>query len=200
MAPKDDFTVSRRDFFKTAGVGGLATGLLGPAELGAQPGVGEVGPGAVPIRLTINGRRHDLTVEPRVTLLDAVRNRLNITGVKRVCDRGACGACTMLLDGRTVYACSILAIEAQGRDIRTVESLAAEPALHPVEQAFCEHDGLMCGFCTPGLVMATTALLDKTPNPTAEEVRRALDGNICRCGTYVKVLEAALATKGGRRG
>ncbi len=200
MAPKDGFSVSRRDFFKTAGVGSLATGLLGPVELGAQAGVREVGPGAVPIQLTINGRRHDLTVEPRVTLLDAVRNRLDLTGVKRVCDRGACGACTMLLDGRTVYACSILAIEAQGRDIRTVESLAAAPALHPVEQAFCEHDGLMCGFCTPGLVMATTALLEKTPNPTADEARRALDGNICRCGTYVKVLEAALATKGGRRG
>jgi xanthine dehydrogenase YagT iron-sulfur-binding subunit len=200
MAPKDEFTVSRRDFFKTAGVGGLAAGLIGPVELGAQSGVAEVGPGAVPIQLTVNGRRHSLTVEPRVTLLDAIRDRLDITGVKRVCDRGTCGACTVLLDGRTVYACSILAIEAQGRDVRTIESLAAEPALHPVEQALCEHDGLMCGFCTPGIVMSTTALLEGTPNPTAEQVRQALDGNICRCGTYVKVLEAALATKGGRRG
>jgi len=200
MAPKHDSSVSRRDFIKSTGVGGLATGLLSQAELRAQQGVREAGPGAVPIQLTINGRRHDLTVEPRVTLLDAVRNRLEITGVKRVCDRGACGACTMMLDGRTVYACSILAIEAQGRDIRTVESLGTESALHPVEEAFCEHDALMCGFCTPGFVMATTALLEQEPNPSPDAVRHALDGNICRCGTYKKVVEAALATRGVRRG
>jgi xanthine dehydrogenase YagT iron-sulfur-binding subunit len=200
MAPKDDFNVSRRDFFKTAGVGGLATGLLGQVELEAQPGARELGPGAVPIQLTINGRRYDLEVEPRVTLLDAVRDRLDLTGLKRVCDRGACGACTMIVDDRTVYACSMLAIEAQGKAIRTIEGLGTEAAPHPVQDAFCEHDGLMCGFCTPGLVMATTALLERAPNPTADEARRALDGNICRCGTYVKVLEAALDTKGVRRG
>ena len=200
MAPKDDSSVSRRDFFKSAGVGGLATGLLGQAELRARQGVREIGPGAVPIQLMINGRRHELTVEPRVTLLDAVRTRLDITGVKRVCDRGTCGACTMMLDGRTVYACSILAIEAQGRNIRTIEGLGTERALHPVEESFCEHDALMWGFCTPGFVMATTALLEQTPNPTPDEARRALDGNICRCGTYKKVLEAALATRGVRRG
>jgi len=200
MAPNDDFSVSRRDFFKSAGVGGLATGLLSQVELRAQTGVREVGPGAVQIQLTLNGQRHTLSVEPRVTLLDAVRTRLNMTGVKRVCDRGTCGACTMMLDGRTVYACSILAIEAQGKAIRTVESLGTEAAPHPVQEAFCEHDALMCGFCTPGFVMATTALLERTPTPTPDEARHALDGNICRCGTYKKVLEAALATKGVRRG
>jgi xanthine dehydrogenase YagT iron-sulfur-binding subunit len=200
MAPKDDSSVSRRDFIKSTGVGGLAAGLVGQAELRAEQGVREAGPGAVPIQLTINGRPHELTVEPRVTLLDAVRNRLEITGVKRVCDRGTCGACTMMLDGRTVYACSILAIEAQGREIRTVESLGTESALHPVEEAFCEHDALMCGFCTPGFVMATTALLERDPSPSPDAVRHALDGNICRCGTYTKVIEAALATRGVRRG
>jgi aerobic-type carbon monoxide dehydrogenase small subunit (CoxS/CutS family) len=123
-----------------------------------------------------------------------------MTGVKRVCDRASCGACTMIVDGRTVYACSILAIEAQGKVIRTVEGLATANALHPVQEAFCEHDGLMCGFCTPGLVVATTALLEKTPNPTLEQAKRALDGNICRCGTYTKVLKAATSTKGVRRG
>jgi len=200
MAPKDDSSVSRRDFIKSTGVGGLAVGLVGQAELRARQGVREVGPGAVPIELTINGRRHELTVEPRVTLLDAVRNRLDITGVKRVCDRGTCGACTMIVDGRTVYACSILAIEAVGREIRTVEGLGTEAALHPVETSFCEHDALMCGFCTPGFVVATTALLEREPNPSPDAARRALDGNICRCGTYKKVLEAALATTGVRRG
>ena len=200
MAPKDDSSVSRRDFLRSTGVGGLAVGLVGQADVRAGQGVREVGPGAVPIRLTINGRRHELSVEPRVTLLDAVRHRLEITGVKRVCDRGSCGACTMIVDGRTVYACSILAIEADGRDIRTVESLGTEAALHPVEEAFCAHDALMCGFCTPGFVMATTALLEREPNPSPDAVRRALDGNICRCGTYKKVVEAALATKGVRRG
>jgi aerobic-type carbon monoxide dehydrogenase small subunit (CoxS/CutS family) len=200
MAPKDDSGFSRRDFIKSTGVGGLAAGLVGQVELRARQGVREVGPGAVPIQLTINGRRHELSVEPRVTLLDAVRNRLEITGVKRVCDRGTCGACTMIVDGRTVYACSILAIEAAGRDIRTVESLGTEAALHPVEASFCEHDALMCGFCTPGFVMATTALLEREPNPSPDAVRHALDGNICRCGTYKKVIEAALATRGVRRG
>jgi len=200
MAPKEDFSVSRRDFIRSVGVGGLATGMLGPAELGAQPSVREVGPGEVPIQLTINGRRYDLKVEPRVTLLDALRTRLDLTGVKRVCDRGSCGACTMIVDGRTVYACSMLAIEAQGSAIRTVEGLAPETSLHPVQESFCEHDALMCGFCTPGFVMATAALLEQTPAPTREQAQRGLDGNICRCGTYKKVLDAALSTKGVRRG
>ena len=197
---KKGFPVSRRDFIRTVGAGGLATGVLTTVNVGAQTGVREIGPGEVPVVLTINGRKHQLAVEPRTTLLDAVRQRLNMTGVKRVCDRASCGACTMIVDGRTVYACSILAIEAQGKVIRTVEGLATGNALHPVQEAFCEHDGLMCGFCTPGLVVATTALLEKTPNPTLEQAKRALDGNICRCGTYTKVLKAATSTKGVRRG
>ncbi len=196
----DGFAVSRREFIRSVGVGGLAAGVLVPGEAGAQPAVREVGPGEVPITLTINGRRYDLRVEPRVTLLDAVRNRLNLTGVKRVCDRGSCGACTMIVDGRTVYACSMLAVEAQGRAIRTVEGLAPGDGLHPVQAAFCEHDALMCGFCTPGFVVATAALLERTPAPTLEQVTRGLDGNICRCGTYVKVLRAALSAKEVRRG
>jgi xanthine dehydrogenase YagT iron-sulfur-binding subunit len=201
MDPKDDAGVTRRDFLKTVGVAGAAVGVTGMVTERTAEGAAIAGPGAVPIALTINGRTHKLEVEPRVTLLDAVRNRLNITGVKRVCDRGACGACTMIVDGRTVYACSMLAIEAQGKQIRTIEGLSDDSgALHPVEQAFIEHDALMCGFCTPGFVTATAALLEKNPNPTPEEVQRALDGNICRCGTYKRLLEAALTTKGVRRG
>jgi xanthine dehydrogenase YagT iron-sulfur-binding subunit len=201
MDPKDDAGVSRRDFLKTVSVASAAVGVTAIVPARTAEGAAIVGPGPVPITLTINGRTHKLEVEPRVTLLDAVRNRLNITGAKRVCDRGACGSCTMIVDGRTVYACSMLAIEAQGKQIRTVEGLSDENgALHPVEQAYVEHDALMCGFCTPGFVTATAALLEKNPNPTPEEVQRALDGNICRCGTYKRLLEAALSTKGVRRG
>jgi xanthine dehydrogenase YagT iron-sulfur-binding subunit len=191
---------SRRTFLKTVGAGGVAAGVLGPAETtGAQP-VNAAGPGAVPVTLTVNGRAHKLELEPRVTLLDALRTRLDMTGVKRVCDRGSCGACTMIVDGKTIYACSTLAIETQGKAIRTVESFTQGTVLHPVQQAFCEHDGLMCGFCTPGFVVSAVALLERTPKPTREQARKALDGNICRCGTYARVLEAVLDPKAVRRG
>ncbi len=194
-------SVSRRDFFKSVGVGSLATSVLTAAEAEAQATAPRaVGPGEVPIRLTINGRAQTVTVEPRVTLLDAVRNRLDHTGTKRVCDRGSCGACTMIVDGRAIYACSTLAIDSQGKNIRTIEGLAQGTVLHPVQQAFCDTDGLMCGFCTPGFVMAAVALLEKIPNPTPEQARKGLDGNICRCGTYVGVLQAALTAKGVTRG
>jgi xanthine dehydrogenase YagT iron-sulfur-binding subunit len=193
---------TRRSFLKTVGAGGVAAGVLTKSPVKAQGGVNVLGPGAVPISLNINGQVHRLEIEPRVTLLDALRTRLTppLTGVKRVCDRGACGACTMIADGKTIYACSTLAIEAQGKKIRTVESFTQGTVLHPVQQAFCDKDALMCGFCTPGFVTATVALLEKTPNPTAEQAKRALDGNICRCGTYVRVLEAALTAKGVTRG
>jgi xanthine dehydrogenase YagT iron-sulfur-binding subunit len=194
----DDKDVSRRDFLKTVGV--AATVASASAKLTAEQGPDPAGPGPVGITLTINGQRHQLNVEPRVTLLDAMRTRLDITGQKRVCDRGACGACTVIIEGRTYYSCSMLAIEAQGRNIRTVDGLAKGNALHPVQQAFCDHDGLMCGFCTPGFVMATVALLEKNPNPTPEQAKRALDGNLCRCGTNIGVLKAALSAKGVTRG
>src|SRR6266481_2654122 len=189
-------TVSRRDFLKSAGVTSLATAVTTVAApaADAQTGPRVVGPGDVPVTLMVNGKRLELTIEPRVTLLDAIRNRADLTGNKRVCDRGACGACTMIVDGRTVYACSTLAIEVQGKQIRTVDGLAsANGTLHPVQQAFCDKDGLMCGFCTPGFVVATVALLEKHPNPTPEQARKGLDGNICRCGTFVRVMEAAMA-------
>jgi xanthine dehydrogenase YagT iron-sulfur-binding subunit len=206
--------VSRRDFFKTVGVGSIATAVVSAsAKASADQGPEPSGPGPIAITLTINGQRHQLQVEPRVTLLDAMRTRLDMTGQKRVCDRGACGACTVIIEppndaksaslgpgGRTYYSCSMLAIEAQGRNIRTVEGLAKGNALHPVQQAFCDNDGLMCGFCTPGFVMATVALLEKTPNPTPEQAKKALDGNLCRCGTNIGVLKAALAAKGVSRG
>jgi len=198
---KDEPGFSRRSFLKTVGAGGVAAGVLTKAPASSAQTVNILGPGAVPVSLNVNGQVHRLEIEPRVTLLDALRTRTNppITGAKRVCDRGACGACTMIADGKTIYACSTLAIEAQGKRIRTVESFTQGTILHPVQQAFCDKDGLMCGFCTPGFVTSAVALLEKTPNPTAEQAKRALDGNICRCGTYVRVLEAALS-QGVKRG
>jgi xanthine dehydrogenase YagT iron-sulfur-binding subunit len=196
----------RRAFLKTAGVAPLAAGVAGAAIAQAQSGTAIVGPGDVPIELMINGKRVALRVEPRMTLLDTIRNKADITGNKRGCDRGACGACTMIIDGRTAYACSTLAIEAVGKQIRTVDGLATGATLHPVQQAFCDRDALMCGFCTPGFVMATVALIEKHPKPTPEQVKKGLDGNICRCGTFVRIMEAALtattaaAAKGVARG
>ena len=205
MSAKDErINVSRRDFLKSAGVGGLATAVSAAAvhETDAQTGPAAVGPGEVPVTLMVNGKRVDLKIEPRVTLLDALRTRADLTGNKRVCDRGSCGACTMIVDGRTVYSCSTLAIDVQGKQIRTVDGLSTGNTLHPVQQAFCDVDALMCGFCTPGFVMAATALLETTPNPTPEQARRGLDGNVCRCGTFVRIMEATMkaAATGVRRG
>ncbi|HEX7795112.1 MAG TPA: (2Fe-2S)-binding protein [Vicinamibacterales bacterium] len=207
MASKDDNQetpersgVSRRTFLKSAGVGSLAAGVVGVSEADAQVPLRTVGPGEVSITLNVNGKRVDLKIEPRVTLLDAIRQRADMTGNKRGCDRGACGACTMIVDGRTVYACSTLAIEVQGKQIRTVEGLSTGNTLHPVQQAFCDVDALMCGFCTPGFIMATVALLEKNPRPTEEQMNKGLDGNICRCGTFVRIKEAAMTAKVVARG
>jgi len=204
MAPKDEkpdgFNVSRRNFLKSAGVAGLAASVVGAPEADAQAGVAAVGPGEVPVRLMVNGKRVDLMIEPRVTLLDALRTRADLTGNKRGCDRGACGACTMIVDGRAVYACSTLAIEVQGKQIRNVDGLASGASLHPVQQAFVDKDALMCGFCTPGFVMASVALLEKHPNPTPEQIKKGLDGNICRCGTFSRIFEAVSSVKGVSRG
>jgi len=182
----------RRQFLKATGVAPIAASVAGAAIVEAQTGPAVVGPGEVPIELMVNGKRLALRVEPRVTLLNAIRNRADLTGNKRGCDRGVCGACTMIIDGKTAYSCSTLAIEAVGKQVRTVDGLETNGRLHPVQQAFCDRDALMCGFCTPGFVMATVALLEKNPKPTVEQIKKGLDGNICRCGTFVRIQEAAL--------
>jgi xanthine dehydrogenase YagT iron-sulfur-binding subunit len=185
------------------GIGGTAigAGVLNTTEAYAAPGAA-VGPDEVPITLRINGKATKVSVEPRVTLLDCLRNRLNLTGAKRVCDRGTCGACTVIVNGKTVYGCTTLAIDAQGKDIQTIEGLAPEGKIHPVSAAFVNQDGQQCGYCTPGFVMSAKGFLDKHPNPTYEQVEHGLGGNLCRCGTYVgvrkAVLEAAQNMKGGR--
>jgi len=200
--------LGRRDFVKLVGAG-VAVTLKGEGLLMAEPPApaptGQVvGPGAAPITLRVNGQEKNLTVEPRVTLLDALRNHLGLTGAKKVCDRGTCGACTVIVNGKAVYSCTLLAIDAAGAraDIRTIEGLAPEGELHAVSAAFVEDDAQQCGFCTPGFVMACKAYLDSNPNPTYEQVKRALGGNLCRCGTYVgvrrAVLDAAVRGKGAR--
>ena len=191
--------VSRRDFLKISGASAAAVPLIGTkvVEAAGTP-VKVYGPGKTPVTLTINGKKHSLQLEPRVTLLDALRDHLTITGAKRVCDRAECGACTVLVDGKTVYACSILAIEAQDKAITTVESFTQGDKLLPLQQAFVDNDGSQCGFCTPGFVVATKALLDKHPNPTPEQIRHGLSGNLCRCGTYhgIRHAVAQAAQKG----
>ncbi len=195
--------LSRRDFLRGGATGALTTGLLtsmGPQAEAASHGK-VLGPGGVSVKLKVNGKLKPVEVEPRTTLLDALRNRLDVTGAKRVCDRGTCGACTVLLNGKLVYACSVLAIEAQGQDIVTVEGLGSPEQLHPLQTAFIANDAQQCGFCTPGFVVACKAFLDGNPDPTLEEVQKGLGGNLCRCGTYAgigpAVLEAAKALKGG---
>lgn len=191
VIPEQRSGVSRREFLKIGGITATVP-LIGTrvVEAAGEP-VKIYGPGKVPVELTINGSKHSLQLEPRVTLLDALRDNLNITGAKRVCDRGECGACTVLMDNKTVYACSVLAIDAQGKQITTVESLMqGGDKLHPVQQAFVEADGSQCGFCTPGFVVATKAMLDQHPQPSPDDIRRGLAGNFCRCGTYAGIRQA----------
>ncbi len=200
--PKAGF--SRRGFMRGVGIGGgaLGTGLL-EQEPAVAAAANVVGPGPVPISLNINGKPVKLTVEPRVTLVDALRNYMDLTGAKRVCDRGTCGACTVIMGGKTVYACTVLAIDAQGKNIETIEGLATGNSLHPVSQAFWDNDAQQCGYCTPGFVMACKGFLDEHPNPTEDQVIHGLGGNLCRCGTYMGIrkaaLEAAKAMKGGAK-
>jgi len=183
--------VSRRDFLKISGISVAVPLVAGPKMvLAAGEEVPVHGPGKVPMAFSINGKSYKADLEPRVTLLDALRDQFDLTGAKRVCDRAECGACTVLMDHKPVYACSVLAIAAQTKTITTVESLIEEGTLHPVQQAFVDHDASQCGFCTPGFVVSCKAFLDAHPHPTPEEIRRGLSGNLCRCGTYAGIRQA----------
>jgi xanthine dehydrogenase YagT iron-sulfur-binding subunit len=194
---------SRRGFLQGVGItsGALTTGIL-ESEAEAQTGAKLSGPGEVPITLTINGKPYRTSVEPRVTLCDALRHRLELTAAKRVCDRATCGACTVIIDNKVMYSCTVLAIDAQGRQIQTLEGLSQNGKPHAVSVAFTNNDAQQCGYCTPGFVMASKGFLDRNPNPTYEEVKKGLGGNLCRCGTYVgvrkAVLDAAKQMKGAR--
>lgn len=205
LTTKPKAGVSCRGFMRGIGIGSGAVGggILQTEALAEPPAAEVAGPDAVPITLQINGKPVKLTVEPRVTLLDALRDRLEMTGAKKVCDRGTCGACTVIMNGKAVYACDVLAIDAQGKAIQTIEGLSAGGKLHPVEAAFVNHDAQQCGFCTPGFVMAVKNFLDRHPSPTYEQVKDGLGGNLCRCGTYMGIrhaaVEAAKVMRGGAR-
>ena len=193
--------VSRRTFLKGMGSGlistsAISTGLFNKEEVAAilAPETERISEPQM-IQLHINGKKHTVQVEPRTTLLGVLRDGLDLTGTKEVCDRGQCGACTVMLDGKTVLSCMLLAVDTRGKKITTVEGLADGQNLSPVQQAFAEKDALMCGFCTPGFVMSATALLHNNPNPNLDEIKEGLSGNLCRCGTYPKVFEAVQSAK-----
>lgn len=192
--PKDNSEnsgVSRREFLKISSLSVAVPLFAGPKTvMAAGQEVPVHGPGKVPMEFSINGRNYKAELEPRVTLLDALRDEFELTGAKRVCDRAECGACTVLMDSKPVYACSVLAIEAQSKAVTTVESLVGQGQLHPVQQAFIDNDASQCGFCTPGFVVACKAFLDAHPHPTPNDIRRGLSGNLCRCGTYAGIRQA----------
>ncbi len=191
---------SRRTFLKGLGTSAVAAVAAQTtavaAELEKVNAERILGPGPVSVTLKVNGEKMKLQLEPRATLLDALRNYSGLTGAKEGCDRAACGACTVLLDGTPIYSCQKLAIEAQGHEITTVEGLAKGDKLSKVQQAFIARDALQCGYCTPGFILSVTALLKQNPHPTADEVKHACAGNLCRCGTHPHILQAVFEAAG----
>ena len=198
--------ITRRSFLKGAGLSAAGTALLEPvrafsseAAASTNPAVTEFGPGVAPVRLQINGKEHAVNIEPRTTLADALRINLGMTGTKIICDRGACSGCTVWLDKVPVNSCMMLAMDAIGHDVTTIEGLSQEGEPHPLQTAFVKHEAMQCGFCTPGMVMSCAALLEKNPHPSEQDVRQAIAGNLCRCGTYPKIFSATLEAAGNIR-
>ena len=189
--------LSRRGFLKGAGVTAAGT-LIETAHAitkdiqGSMASPRVVGPDAVPVTMQVNGQSHSMTVEPRTTLASALRDNLGLTGTKVVCDRGSCSACTVWIDKVPSLACMTLAIDVGSRAVTTIEGLAQGDELHPVQATFVKHDAMQCGFCTPGMVMSCAALLERNHDPTLDDVKHAVSGNLCRCGTYPKVFAATL--------
>jgi xanthine dehydrogenase YagT iron-sulfur-binding subunit len=205
MGKKKDETIhsrrriTRRGFLQLMGAGALASAT--PPGSGAEPVTGAVGPGEmIKIKLLVNGRSLRLMVEPRWSLLFVLRERLGLTGTKVGCERGECGACTVLIDNEPRYACMTLAVEAVDKKITTLEGLMSGEDLGPVQQAFLEHDAFQCGYCTPGQIMTVEGLLRSNPNPSPEEIRSAVSGNLCRCGSYAHIFKAARRAAELRKG
>lgn len=194
--------ISRRAFLKGTGAGAAGLAAVGfefPVAIAEEQNAVEsaVGPDPIPMTLRVNDRTYTLRLEPRVTLASALRDHLDLTGTKLICDRGACGGCTVLLDGEPVVSCMVLAVTARGKAIRTVEGLAkSDEQLDSLQAAFIAHDALQCGYCTPGMLMSCRALLERTPQPTLAEIKTAVSGNVCRCGTYPHVFAAVLGASG----
>ena len=191
--------ISRRGFLKGAGLTAAGTALLegvhgftSEAKAESTQGVTELGPEPVSVRLHVNGTEHTVEIEPRTTLAEALRIHLGMTGTKVVCDRGVCSGCTVWLDKMPVNSCMTLAVDAIGHHVTTIEGLSTEEKAHPLQTAFVKHDAMQCGFCTPGMVMSCAALLERNPHPSEQDVRHAVSGNLCRCGTYPRVFAATL--------
>jgi aerobic-type carbon monoxide dehydrogenase small subunit (CoxS/CutS family) len=197
MTVPPDRGVSRRSFLKGSAVAGVATTGLTAAAQAAPAGPTTFGPGEHEIALQINGKARAVKVETRTTLLDALRDGLDMTGAKKVCDRGACGGCTVLVDGATVTSCMTLAMDAVGAEITTIESLSEGDTVHPLVQNFVHCDAMQCGFCTPGMVMSSLSCLQRRGKPTVAQMQQDLSGNLCRCGTYGRVMQAIQRTAQG---
>lgn len=189
---------TRRTFMQTLGAGTVvsAVGEAVQAHSLAQPDVEVIGPGTTQVTLRVNGKPMRCEIEPSTTLLDTLRMHLNLTGSKEVCDRGACGACSVLIDGQLVASCMMLAVDAINSEITTVEGLGDASNLDPIQEAFLRHDALQCGYCTPGLLMASKALLNSNPKPSLDQIKTALSGNLCRCGAYTNIFNAVLDASG----
>ena len=197
---KQGTNISRRNFLKGVGTGTVAATVAPSVLIGSEKAADAQAGDAIEtatIELNINGKSYQVEVEARTTLLTLLRdgidtggNNVDLTGAKLICDRGECGGCTVMIDGKSVYACMMLAMDAQGKQITTVEGLADGDDLHPVQEAFIQHDALMCGFCTPGFIVSSAALLNENANPTMEEIKIGLSGNTCRCGTYPFIFDA----------
>ncbi len=196
---RDHNKFTRRRFLEGAGLGAATTVSIDckPPEVAEAGGVQALGPDAVPVVLRINGAEKKLSIEPRQTLAEVLRGELGMTGTKVVCDRGACSACTVWLDDVPVNSCMTFALDAVGKEVTTIEGLANNGQLHPVQREFIAHDAAQCGFCTPGMVMSCAALLHRKPSPSLDDVRAAVSGNLCRCATYPKVFAATLAASKG---
>jgi xanthine dehydrogenase YagT iron-sulfur-binding subunit len=191
--------VSRRGFIQSVGAGAIGAAALGSAEAKQAP-TPATPEEMAPLTVTVNGRRHRLLVEPRWSLAYVIRDRLQLTGTKVGCDRGECGACTVLINAVPRYACLTLAVEADGAQVTTIEGLMTGEDLGPVQQAFAEKDALQCGFCTPGQIVAAEGLLRATPNPTIDQIRQGMSGNLCRCGAYGHIFQAVARAAELRKG
>lgn len=198
--------ITRRGFLKGAGITAAGTAFLEGVQTfsaevthPANHGVTEFGPGPVSVKLNVNGKVQTIEIEPRTTLAEALRIQMGMTGTKIVCDRGSCSGCTVWLDKMPINSCTALALDAIGRQVTTIEGLSIDGNMHPLQAAFVKHDAMQCGFCTPAMVMSCAALLEKNSNPSEQDVRQAIAGNLCRCGTYPRVFAATLEAAGNSR-
>ncbi len=192
----DKLSLSRRRFIKNTGsyaIGSAVLANIPPTEALAEETTDSTVPGSHLLDLTVNGTSRRIMITPSATLLSVIRNNLGLTGTKMSCNRGTCGSCTVLIDGKPVYSCHMLALDAAGKKVTTIEGLMNGEELHPIQQAFVDHDGLQCGFCTPGQIMSAKGLLNRNPNASSDQILTGMSGNLCRCAAYPNILKSVAA-------